>query len=61
LKLNKHEDGVRPAPENKVFLDSKLAQQGVNVDKRSQLVQVPIDEIAAIGIKASPTYELDDI
>jgi hypothetical protein len=25
------------------------------------LVQVPIDEVQAIGIKASPTYDLDDI
>lgn len=31
------------------------------LDKRSQLVQVPIDEVQAIGIKASPTYDLDDI
>ena len=25
------------------------------------MVQVPIDEVQAIGIKASPTYDLDDI
>lgn len=31
------------------------------MDAHSQLVTVPIDEIKAIGLKISPTYELDDV
>jgi len=37
----------------------KGKEQGT--DQRSQVVQVPIDEVKAIGMKVSPTYELDDI
>ena len=32
-----------------------------NLDKRSQIVQVPIDEKQAIGVKVSPTFGLDDV
>jgi len=59
--LNKQSDSSRPAPNGKtILLNTKAADAG-GVDKRSQLVQVPIDEVQAIGIKASPTYDLDDI
>ena len=59
--MNKQSDSSRPAPNGKtILLDTKAAGAG-NADKRSQLVQVPIDEVQAIGIKASPTYDLDDI
>ena len=30
-------------------------------EARSQIAQVPIDEVQALGIKVSPTYGLDDI
>ena len=43
-----------------MLLNSKATKADA-ADKRSQLVQVPIDEVQAIGIKAAPTYELDDI
>jgi hypothetical protein len=58
LKLNKQSDSSRPAPSNKILTGVK---GGTDADKRAQMVQVPIDELQAIGIKASPTYELDDI
>ena len=61
LKLNKQSDSSRPAPNGKTILLNTKAADAANTDKRSQLVQVPIDEVAAIGIKASPTYDLDDI
>jgi hypothetical protein len=59
--LNKQSDSTRPAPTGKNVLLATKATDAANTDKRSQLVQVPIDEVAAIGIKASPTYDLDDI
>ena len=60
MKLNKQSDSVRPAPGAKVFVSTKGPNADA-ADKRSQLVQVPIDEVQAIGIKSSPTYDLDDI
>ena len=51
---------MRPAPQAHVLINTK-AKGSDAADKRSQLVQVPIDEVQAIGIKAAPTYELDDI
>jgi hypothetical protein len=30
-------------------------------DARSQQVQVPIDEVQAVGLKVSPLYALDDV
>jgi hypothetical protein len=59
--LNKQSDSNRPAPNGKTILLNTKAADAANTDKRSQLVQVPIDEVQAIGIKASPTYDLDDI
>lgn len=60
--MNKPSDSARPAPNGKtILLNTKNAQKDASTDKRSQLVQVPIDEVQAIGIKASPTYDLDDI
>ena len=58
MKLNKQSDSTRPAPSNRIL--AGVGNAG-SADKRSQLVQVPIDELQAIGIKASPTYDLDDI
>lgn len=58
--MNKSSDSTRPAPGNVVLAGGQNKATGA-ADKRSQLVQVPIDEVAAIGIKASPTYDLDDI
>ena len=60
LKLNKSSDSTRPEPGHVILAGGQNKATGA-ADKRSQLVQVPIDEVAAIGIKASPTYELDDI
>jgi hypothetical protein len=60
LKLNKQSDSTRPAPNAKILINTKATTADA-ADKRSQLVQVPIDEVQAIGIKASPTYALDDI
>jgi len=60
LKLNSHSDSTRPAPKARIFTNTR-ATAAPDSDKRSQLVQVPIDEVQAIGIKAAPTYELDDI
>ena len=59
--MNKQSDSSRPAPSGKTILLNTKATDAAGTDKRSQLVQVPIDEVQAIGIKASPTYELDDI
>jgi len=33
----------------------------MTLDKHSQLVMVPIDEIRGIGLKISPDYLLDDV
>lgn len=32
-----------------------------DIDARSQIAQVPIDEVQAIGVKVAPTFALDDI
>ena len=32
-----------------------------DIEARSQMTQVPIDEVQAIGIKVAPTYQMDDI
>jgi len=62
LKLNKKKDtdGARPPPVAKVLANTKAVSQDA-LDKRSQLVKVPIDEVEAIGAKIAPTYALDDI
>jgi len=51
-------DSSRPAATN--LASAQSSEQG-NIDKRSQLVQVPIDEVEAIGLKVSPTYKFDDV
>ena len=48
---------MRPAQANMI----RLGAGDAALDARSQIVQVPIDEVQAIGVKVSPTYALDDI
>ena len=58
--MNKKSDSVRPspsAPASKTLVRTKAG----DLDSRSQIAQVPIDEVQAIGVKVSPTYGLDDI
>jgi len=67
--LNQKSDSVRPeaqtapkvdaAPKSKTLVRTNAGTQ--NIDARSQIAQVPIDEVQAIGVKVSPTYQLDDI
>jgi len=65
LRLNKETDAVsvRPkaAPAARVLASTTNSQQLAALDARSQLVKVPIDEVEAIGVKAAPTFERDDI
>jgi hypothetical protein len=51
-------DSFRP-PAAKLSTIMDKNQQ--SADSRSQLVQVPIDEVQAIGLKVAPTYEKDDV
>jgi hypothetical protein len=60
LKLNKKSDSVRPAPSAPASRTLVRTKAG-DLDSRSQVAQVPIDEVQAIGVKVSPTYGLDDI
>lgn len=49
---------AQPAPPaSKTLVRTKTNE----ADARSQITQVPIDEVQAIGVKVSPTYGLDDI
>ena len=60
LKLEQKTDSKRPAaaaPKSKSLIGTK----GGADDARSQIAQVPIDEVDAIGIKVSPTFGQDDI
>ncbi len=63
LKTNQNTESQRPvaaapaAPQSKTLIGTK----GGDADTRSQIAQVPIDEVQALGIKVSPTYGLDDI
>ena len=62
LSLSKKgtEDSSRPpASSNLSNLQNSRAQQAS--DRKSQVVQVPIDEVQAIGVHLSPTYALDDV
>lgn len=43
-----------------MLVNAKAKNQDA-LDKRSQVVKVPIDEVEAIGAKIAPTYALDDI
>lgn len=54
----KETDSNRPA--SKILSNTKTVTAD-KLDARSQIVQVPIDEVQALGVKASPTYELDDV
>ena len=62
MSLNKKtpSDSSRPAPKVATLLNVKATSQDA-LDKRSQVVKVPIDEVEAIGAKLAPTYALDDI
>ena len=56
--MNQNTDSSRPAaPQSKTLVGTKSG----DADARSQIAQVPIDEVQALGIKVSPTYNLDDI
>jgi len=50
----------KPAPVSKSLVGSKATNQDA-FDKFSQAVDVPIDEIKAITLKVSPTYNLDQV
>ena len=61
--MNQKSDSVRPAkteaPSSKTLVRTNAGTK--DTDARSQITQVPIDEVQAIGVKVSPTYGLDDI
>jgi len=42
-------------------LTNTIATNQGEADARSQVVQVPIDEIQAVGLKITPTFNLDDV
>jgi len=62
MSLNKKSttDSMRP-PASSSLMNTVQKGKEQGTDQRSQVVQVPIDEVKAIGMKVSPTYELDDI
>jgi hypothetical protein len=49
---------AKPAPVAKNLINTKAMAQD-QFDKFSQNVDVPIDELKAITLKVSPTYNLD--
>jgi hypothetical protein len=59
-KKNDNSDSTRPQPAAKMFTNTKEASK-YDTSQRSQVVQVPIDEVQAIGMQVQPTYRLDDI
>jgi hypothetical protein len=59
MKINQKEHSSEP-PKQQILANMKSLSQD-DVDKRSSIAQVPIDEVEALGIKASPTYALDNI
>ena len=61
MQTNKKSADHSKPPSVKVLTATKSASKTQDIDRRSQLVKVPVDEVEAIGVKASPTYELDDI
>jgi hypothetical protein len=50
----------KPAPVAAAFLNTKAMSQD-QFDKQAQNVDVPIDEVKAITLKVSPTYNLDTV
>lgn len=61
LKMNSKSDSARPteAPASKTLVRTNAGSN--DVEARSQITNVPIDEVQAIGVKVSPTYLADDI
>jgi hypothetical protein len=52
---------VRPSSPSAPASRTLLRTHSGDLDSRSQIAQVPIDEVQAIGVKVAPTYGLDDI
>jgi len=59
--MNSKSDSARPteAPASKTLVRTNAGSN--DVEARSQITNVPIDEVQAIGVKVSPTYLADDI
>jgi myo-inositol catabolism protein IolC len=59
--MNSKSDSARPAeaPSSKTLVRTNAGSN--DVEARSQITNVPIDEVQAIGVKVSPTYHADDI
>jgi len=58
IKINQREHSNEPP---KQVMANMKSQSQDEVDKKSQIAQVPIDEVDALGIKVSPTFEQDNI
>jgi len=54
MKINQREHSNEP-PRMQVLANMKSQTQD-DIDKRSQIAQVPVDEYEALGVKVSPTY-----
>lgn len=59
MKINQREHSSEP-PKQAILANMKSQSQD-DIDKRSSVAQVPIDEVEALGIKASPTFAQDNI
>ena len=59
MKINQREHSSEP-PKQQILANMKNMSQD-DVDKRSSVAQVPIDEVDAIGVKVSPTFDQDNI
>jgi hypothetical protein len=60
--MNQKSDSTRPAPAPPASKSLVRTNAGAHdIEARSQIAQVPIDEVQAIGVKVAPTYQLDDI
>jgi hypothetical protein len=59
MKINQREHSSEP-PKQAILAGMKSQSQD-DVDKRSSVAQVPIDETDAIGVKISPTFGQDNI
>lgn len=54
MKINQREHSNEP-PKMQILAGMKNMSQD-DIDKRSSVAQVPIDEVEAIGVKVSPTF-----
>jgi hypothetical protein len=59
MKINQREHSSEP-PKQQILANMKNQSQD-DIDKRSSVAQVPIDEVEAIGVKVSPTFGQDNI